>query len=497
MLIQKARHFSLNEPGFDGKVKGVTRIELMDAKTGKRKVVESENTFMASNLAIMNGNAGQGYNVVNNVLDGMFNNNYYNRYPSDYALAFMRRTVGGILLFEDAITEGSRYMNAGNKMTANSYFMCSNSGNPTELGSYNSSESSIGDSSFVLVYDWTTSQGNGDISSVCLSSERGGLYGYGNASGNRITPSTDYNGNYALQMNSGQNYVRVDRINSITYDGNTYTIVTGFKRNNVFYQFYWNTTTRILIMAKHRMATGNSFSIFNGRSIGQKVFDLSSATSSTNNNVTYGVCWDGYDKALVFFGPSSYGQTITNGTSRPYAVIDLTDDTITTGTFTNNTSYTMRMLPFVYDNETGHIVSEIGTGSGLGTMHGFGEINLVNGALEKTYYYNNDAETDCYFNKLTTDGLWLVQTGGTSTSAKYIYDDSAETMYPINGVWDSDMYQTVLDRRTNLLQFYTDYGDYYKSYYNPMFLSTINNLDSTVTKNNTQTMKVTYTLTEA
>ena len=59
------------------------------------------------------------------------------------------------------------------------------------------------------------------------------------------------------------------------------------------------------------------------------------------------------------------------------------------------------------------------------------------------------------------------------------------------------MYQTVLDRRTNLLQFYTDYGDYYKSYYNPMFLSTINNLDSTVTKNNTQTMKVTYTLTEA
>lgn len=98
----------------------------------------------------------------------------------DNALHYL---LGGIMLLDTAIAEDNTIVRvpAGVGMTANGAKGVLNSGDPTELGSWNESESGWAqDGSYKMVYDWTTSQGNGDIACVCLSSYFGGYSGIGN-----------------------------------------------------------------------------------------------------------------------------------------------------------------------------------------------------------------------------------------------------------------------------------------------------------------------------
>lgn len=484
MIIQKTHKLDFNELRIDDKIHGHAKIEFTDYKTGKRKVVEHDNTFMASNLAILQGGTASSLYGVYGLMEDMFSSSSA-RTPALVAEAFIRRTVGGIVLFDDAVTNNNRYPQVGLKMTANGYFGRANAGTPVELGSYNSNESSLGANSVVMVYDWLTSQGNGDIGSICLTSENGGFYGFGNPSG---VQDINYGTYGNLYFTAGQ----VARTLSMS---ETYKFV----RNNIAYGFNWDGENKVLTMNKYRYANGSSVSIFNGRLLGTETYDLSNFLTSGEDTINSGVVWDGNDKAIMFFGELSYGGTIVNGSSKKYAIIDFTDDSITTGTFTNATNMTINIANMQYDNESGHIIVNIGTGTNWGTYKGFGEVNLTNGALEADYY---SEENECMltFTKMSTDGLWIVRKA-TSPVCVYIYDAFADTLYPFNdtsaggsGV-HANPERYVLDRRTNrFVDFRQTAGN---DYYNPRFLSTINNLESVVTKNNTQTMKVTYTLTEA
>ena len=81
----------------------------------------------------------------------------------------------------------------------------------------------------------------------------------------------------------------------------------------------------------------------------------------------------------------------------------------------------------------------------------------------------------------------------------YVYDKVNDTMYPTNARWDQSYgagkYPT-LDESSNAI-IYRGYGDNMSIYPSPLGLATINNLQSAVTKTAAQTMKITYTLTEA
>lgn len=485
MIIQKTHKLDFNELRIDDKIHGHAKIEFTDYKTGKRKVIEHDNTFMASNLAILQGGTASSmygvYGLTNDIWSGGTA-----RTPATVAEAFIRRTVGGILLFDDAVTNNNRYPQVGLKMTANGYYGRANAGNPVELGSYNSSESSLGTNSVVFVYDWLTSQGNGDIGSICLTSENGGFYGFGNPSGVQDINSGTY-GN--LYFTAGQTATNI--VMSETYK---------FVRNNIAYGFNWDYENKILTMNKYRYANGSSISIFNGRLLGTETYDLSNFLTPGENTISSDIVWDGYDKAIIFFGGQYYSAVIENGYSKKYAIIDFTNDSITTGTFTNATNMTIYVDYMQYDNESGHIIVRIGTGTNWGTTKGFGEVNLTNGALEADYY-SEESECLLRFTKMSTDGLWIVRKT-TSPVCVYIYDAFADTLYPFNdttaggstGV-HANPENYVLDRRTNRFVDFRNTAGY--DYYNPRFLSTINNLDSKVTKTNAQTMKVTYTLTEA
>ena len=133
-------------------VKGHTRIELYNPNTKIKNVTESDNVFQGQVLAEYMRACGK------------IKRNPYNNYQWSQKAPW-QNLVGGLLLFKNRITIPSggivRYMPAGNEMIANASYGVTNSGDPSEMGSYNEAESSASASSITQVYDFGTSQGNG------------------------------------------------------------------------------------------------------------------------------------------------------------------------------------------------------------------------------------------------------------------------------------------------------------------------------------------------
>ena len=156
------------------KIKGTTKIELTNVKTGKKEVYTHENfvTEFASEYfkecgALNTDPLGSLQNT--RPIDDLF---------------------GGIMLFNKKIDQNTDstgnhshplYCPAGTKMIANSAIDFTENSNATELGQYNSEESGTpNEHQRVYVYDWGTNEGNGKINCVCLTSRAGGYIGAGN-----------------------------------------------------------------------------------------------------------------------------------------------------------------------------------------------------------------------------------------------------------------------------------------------------------------------------
>lgn len=161
-------------------LKGKTTIQLFDAKTGElTDEVSSENMVT---------------NAVRNALGGAFNQlasgnawSYGMRYTQSlYELPtgknFAQAMYGGVLVFSKPITEDVDHCLPSIE-EIKSFIGCANqsatnTGN-TFRGSINSGESEIGKDYAKFVWDFNTDQCNGDIASICLTSDCGGAVGYG------------------------------------------------------------------------------------------------------------------------------------------------------------------------------------------------------------------------------------------------------------------------------------------------------------------------------
>lgn len=145
------------------KLHGHTKIVLRDAKTGKiTDVVEKDN-------------------LVTNALSDLFS---FNNYGSmNYAdLTPLRTMLGGIMCFEDEITElASNYLppnQAENKLIAHAG-QTAHSSESTKRGNPNGYLSEViqNGKGYKFVWDFPSSVGNGTISSCCLTSAIGGDVG--------------------------------------------------------------------------------------------------------------------------------------------------------------------------------------------------------------------------------------------------------------------------------------------------------------------------------
>ena len=161
-------------------LKGKTTIQLFDAKTG-----EKTDEVTKTNLVT---------NAVRNALGGAFNQlasgnmwangtNYINRlYKLPEGKNFAQALYGGVLLFSKPIIEDvdhclptieeiKSFIGSANQSASD--------GSDSFRGSINEGESEIGTNYVKFVWDFKTNECNGDIASICLTSNCGGVMGYG------------------------------------------------------------------------------------------------------------------------------------------------------------------------------------------------------------------------------------------------------------------------------------------------------------------------------
>ena len=161
-------------------LKGKTTIQLFDAKTG-----EKTDEVTKTNLVT---------NAVRNALGGAFNQlasgnqwsggmKYINGlYTLPAGKNFAQALYGGVLIFSKPIIEDvdhclptideiKSFIGSANQSASD--------GSDSFRGSINEGESEIGTNYVKFVWDFKTNECNGDIASICLTSDCGGIMGYG------------------------------------------------------------------------------------------------------------------------------------------------------------------------------------------------------------------------------------------------------------------------------------------------------------------------------
>jgi hypothetical protein len=151
-------------------LKGKTIIELTNVKTGEVERVEDDN-------------------MVTNALNHIFEPFGHYKKPdklftdTNNIVPFYQNLLGGLLLFDGEITEDAEQLFAPSSvnLTACGVYGRQNDTTNTCRGDYNMTESEVNLSSKYVkfVYDFGTSQGNGNIACVALTSKRAGYCGYG------------------------------------------------------------------------------------------------------------------------------------------------------------------------------------------------------------------------------------------------------------------------------------------------------------------------------
>lgn len=465
-------------------IRGKTKIELYDVNKKIKQIVESENTFQKNVL-------GHQFPMNPWLKQNPFNNSEFNNSP-------IVAMVGGLLLFKEPIQVGKVYMPSGNVMVGNAANGIVNTGNPNELGSYNSAESSLGDTSFTQVFDFTTSQANGNIACACLTSKWGGYAGYGNTS---LTAKTD-------------------RCDPDKYHENTNTQSIQLAENGKGYTF--SVSEDVITVNKYRLISTVG-SVFHGRSTA-----TTHDVSGENDKITiYGTIVDliphyiGNNKfALMPVGLGTGGGVpinIATGQSFYWWEYNCANDTITRKSFVNPSSDT---LQFYFWTNGGGAYKFIASApiffrdGNVALRNSSSTAILIfktsNGELvyktQVDRYIVANANSGIWIMGELTDGLYIAQSKTPMYGNNYYLIDTVNgTEKPINFCTNFGYYEY------NVQLVPTDYDGQGLSRFlkgdatakrdnyiaqNPFYLATINNLDSYVTKTASQTMKVTYTLSE-
>lgn len=456
------RKIAFPETAFE-KIKGHTRIELTKVATGEKRIIEHDNIFQSAIVAKQLRALGQANN-------NPFANSTWNGLP------LYRNLCGGIFLFRDQIdTTGGdvEYMPAGNLMVANGAFATENNGTPQELGSFNSIESSFSGSSAVFVYDWGTSQGNGTISCVCLTSETGGYIGYGNNSGAAAT---------ARSLTVNQNTTALSNAQWF-YNDYKYKL-SGFD----------STTNKVKITKGINGVTKTS--LFLNIDATEKEYTI------TGSPWYYGASGYMYfakqisETKVVLLPSNNRARAISSGSTANLMIYDCASDTISLQPINNTSGASVDLLTsgntitasvnILGIDENGNIYFApqyqkegfifAADGSFVARMPGEGKYSGVGSKIAPGLILRIDA----------------------SGSRLRMYDTSTGTERPTNGAISSNFYTfdsyPQIDALGMILQ---DYEEAPRLFKNPLYLATVNNLENPVTKDSTQTMKVIYTLTEA
>lgn len=474
-------------------LKGKTTIELTDVNNGKVEVIEDTNMITNALQEFMRGYGMWGSNVL---LDEEVRKS-----------SLWVNLLGGLLLFDTELEENAdnTFMPAGVKMVGNGSKDVANSGAVTELGSYNATESGVqADGSIKFVYDFSTSQANGTIKSVCLTSRIGGYEGMGNKENCYI--NNDYAWEYAYEKN-------VCYFGSVFGTGSLNTTMYASYQDNAIYLIneqnrvytaeyaseHWSTTKKIQIVKARAGFT--SVSIKSDRTIKEIVetYDIEipqsildyMGTSKPELNAfsdTEGNIYIMFNKSTSgALSPSAFVWLMKidrNMKATAYKVTNNTGKTL----YLNRTYMTINNdYLFIYNDNSPYELY------GIKCSDSTQIIEIDRNGESRTFLINISKNLVGVYGKYYG--------GSTSYYAPLIFDIEARTLKKTNGRVGAGGLFTVpfVDKKgiyilANISS--SSYSVTLQLMKDMRYLATINNLSEPVVKTSAKTMKVTYTISE-
>lgn len=470
-------------------LKGTTRIELTDVHSGEKQIIEK-------------------HNMVTNALQELFSpvgmcktaSTWENSYAPYYATL-----LGGLLLFSGAIEEdpGNIIAPSNVRATGCAVYNVVNTTTITTRGSYNANESEVNlKNKYVkYVYDFTTSQANGPIGSVCLTSAKGGYNGYGDSQFIRTVSDMTYTiGDstlgYAYDCASDGN----TRYSGLSVGTNEYLFALDIDNDVAWYVRLESSSVLHIIRRKARIKEISIFEkpVTTKPIIEDTTIELAEAIPTENRSYHY----NDEDKAL-YIGCASGSYMSPNGTMT-ILKITIPGFEVSRYTITNTTSKNINTNPvFVYRgyfytrrNSSPYVLTRFGLTNSADT-HEFGQDYATNshtsqvtprfGINGRIYYeYTSSSYYSCLIYNTELDEY---------SPMEYNYLSASYNQYSY-----SPMYFPVMNHP--LLYYVAQYGStsnyHYRSFrYLGNYLATINNLESPVVKTADKTMKVTYIIEEA
>ncbi len=479
-------------------LKGKTEIQLTDVDTGYTQHYYDENmvTNALSDIFTLNTATSTGF------LMGADSD------TSGFGGSLYSTALGGILLFDSTLEEDASnyFAPAGVHMVGCGVMNNDTASADTARGVYNTSESSrdLDNKTVKFVYDFPTTQANGTIKSVCLTSNCGGYASYG-ADGIDTTQTSMSIGlcktsctRYVTSTNYGEYPVLWDYDNDICYTAQVTVPSTG----------------KLTLTMRKRCAHFHSISVIGvnntyGEILSSNAIVLSGYygyTHNTYSNDTYSpnLFYDEVAGRFYFIFNASYSYTFSSGGSISICTISTDDFSYTTSTITNSTG---------------------------NSLYTYAPLAIYNGYI----YWISTARTSLY--KISVeDGSTAAEITGVSFYSNflsascvvkagriYAFDVKAySSYYPYYNIIDTESEDVRFSGLLNNISNQGRYQGYFKTapvlgkpwlYWSGMnyssaycagyfqvlqnYLATINNLSTAVTKTSSQTMKITYTISES
>lgn len=493
-------------------IKGHTRIELTNVKTGEKRVVEDDNLVT---------------NAINKYFEfSLLKRNYFKKIENP----MIDNYFGGLLLFQNQIEENvdNYLLPDGNLMVGNGCVNYSTGNNIPELGSYNAEESSYtiekGIATRKYVYDFGTSKGNGEISSVCLTNFAMGYLGAGNKSGKREAlkvNNVDFSSNYCLtdtdmfmcKENSFQMKYYTNGVTAPT-DYGGWNCLGISPKDNCAYMITENSFKN--------SSTSSPLHFKNGYLEVYKVNIPFDKLGLAINSINYYTVYDkvklqtpeifktlSYFRAFIIMATDAMYLLVSNEEvkqSSKFYLWKISTDLKTSEviTLTNTTTNTFKFNDSYYNSQPFQIHKNFFFYSDGVKIYKI-DLSEPTKVTEIEFNKSEDTRAFCYLFTQSSENIYAVFTGNTDyTAVVYKIDTVNDTAYPLNGSPTLAITSEVRRSRVSCMLNSKDYGivigeygrlNYLSIARNPFALSTINNLPEPVTKTSDMTMKITYTLT--
>lgn len=460
-------------------LKGTTKIELTNVKTGEKQTVEKHN--MVTNALSLLYQPKLGHLTQESTLRG---------FSPCYSVM-----MGGLLLFDGSISEDADqiYAPAGVDVTGCARYNQVNTGTGLTQGSYNLTESKYDSTNkkMTYVYDFNTSQGNGTVASVCLTNIDAGYGAYG-------CDKVTIQGLYRTLFSTPMNYLVNGR--------DQYSGIAVGSYEHLFYidpdadiGYYFTLTDSTHISITKRMLRLKTFSLFSNNLKVLETLELQVLETAIGSYRCFN--FDPDTNALYIF--SSTSSTVAINSTFAVTKVDLSTWAVTQYTLSNTGdavfasssrwAFAHRGYCFIWNSSSPYscykieIANTVNITKLTGTATNYCTPMYAHDGMVHYQYISSSSST--------------IQSG----TKQYIADSENNSVklsgnaYVIAFCYNKYYYSPAMTPVNGLpLVFYCSMGSNVTPsfYYLSNYLATINNLTEPVVKTADKTMKITYIIEE-